>query len=79
VTDISQGRTVDGVVRSALNVVLNCELDGEPMAGVEYICIEDDRDGNPCLMIFTDPTLAAHVSVLSLVLAAFSPLRRCSL
>ena len=57
------GKTRDGGVGpSALQYVLNCELDGEPLGGVEYFCIEQDRDGKRCLMIFTDRTVAAHVS-----------------
>ena len=41
---------------------IKCEIDGEPLAGVHYVVTELDRDGDPCIMIFTDPILSAHVS-----------------
>ncbi len=37
-----------------------CEVDGEPMAGVEHISVEIDRDGKLCVMVLTDPILAEH-------------------
>ena len=44
------------------DATINCEMDGEPVAGVRYVTTGIDRDGNVCLMIFTDLTLAAHVA-----------------
>ena len=44
------------------HVSIKCEIDGEPLAGVRYVTIELDRDGDHCIMIFTDPTLADHVA-----------------
>ncbi len=41
---------------------IKCEIDGEPLAGVRYVTIEVDRDGDHCIMIFTEPTLAYHFS-----------------
>ncbi len=41
---------------------IKCEIDGEPLAGVHFVVTELDRDGDPCIMIFTDPTLADHVA-----------------
>ena len=31
------------------------------MAGVKHMTIELDRDGSRCLMLFTDPTMSAHL------------------
>jgi len=39
---------------------INCELDGEQLPGVRLVTIRIDRYGNHCLMLLTDPTLAAH-------------------
>ena len=41
---------------------IKCEIDGEPLAGVYYVVTELDRDGDPCIMIFTEPTLAYYFS-----------------
>jgi len=40
---------------------IKCEIDGEPVLGVQYVSIELDRDGDHCLMIFTEPTLAIYL------------------
>ena len=42
---------------------INCEMDGEPVAGVRYITTGLDRHGNHCLMIFTDPWISKHLAL----------------
>ena len=37
-------------------------MDGETVDSVRYVTIRRDRNGNHCLMILTDPTLAAHLA-----------------
>ena len=32
-----------------------------PLAGVKHVTFGLDRDGGRCLMLFTDPTLSAHL------------------
>jgi len=32
-----------------------------PLAGVKHVTFELDRDGGRCLMLFTDPTMSAHL------------------
>lgn len=44
------------------DATINCEIDGEPVAGVRYVTTGIDRNGNLCLMLFTDLTLAEHVT-----------------
>lgn len=44
------------------NRYVRCEVDGEPMGRVVWASIEMDQDGEACLMLFRDTTLAAHVA-----------------
>ena len=32
-----------------------------PLAGVKHVTFGLDRDGGRCLMLFTDPTMSAHL------------------
>ena len=40
---------------------IECEMDGIPLEGVKHVTIELDRDGGRCLMLFSDPTISAHL------------------
>ena len=40
---------------------INCEMDGEPMAGVRYITTGLDQKGKNCLMIFTDSWISKQL------------------
>ena len=41
---------------------IKCEIDGEPVLGVQHVSIELDRDGDHCLMIVTEPILAVYLA-----------------
>jgi hypothetical protein len=51
----------DGNDPAPSSAIIKCEIDGIPVAGVCFATIEIDRDGDSCLMLFTDPTLIAHM------------------
>jgi len=42
-------------------VPINCEIDGETMGRAYGVRIERDSTGELCLMILTDPLIAAHL------------------
>ena len=44
-----------------INGYIKCEMDGIPMGGVRHITVVLDRDGNRCLMLFTDIAISAHL------------------
>jgi len=43
-------------------VPINCEIDGETLGAVYRVQIKRGFHGELCLMISTDPTIAAHAS-----------------
>ncbi len=56
-------RTGDDLISTDSHI--KCEMDGERMDGVLHASIEIDADGDACLMLFRDSTLAAHVAAMN--------------